>query len=55
MANTTFNRSFYASDMRRNLDLLYALFIVTRKNLTEKITALVPGAGSAVIDAILST
>ena len=28
--------------MRRNLDLLSVLFTVTRKNLTEKMTALVP-------------
>ena len=42
--------------MRRNLDLLSVLFTMTRKILTEKITALVPGGGgSVVIDAILST
>ena len=49
--------------MRRNLDLLSVLFTMTRKNLTKKITALVPGGGggggggggSVVIDAILST
>ena len=38
--------------MRRNLDLLSVLFTVTRKNLTEKMTALVPGdwrKGSVVI------
>ena len=37
--------------MRRNLDLLSVLFTVMRKNLTEKMTALVPGdwKGSVVI------
>ena len=37
-----------ASDMRRNLDLLSVLFTVTRKNLTEKMTALVPGGWKGV-------
>ena len=39
----SFSSIIFASDMRRNLDLLSVLFTVTRKNLTEKITALVPG------------
>ena len=57
MANTTFNRSFLPSILRRNFDLLSVLITVTRKNLTEKKDCFGSRGlqGSVAIDAILST